>query len=394
MPRVLTPTFVALATLGAARAQDAELYLSNTNTVRSTAQHPTTTQFYPYGPTCPAAYVAVGTGVTPGTRAWSYTPKLRTQLGTAYGPNFMTVTGMIQTIRVGAAIAGLPATNHYQMRMGIAPVDPVTGGGPYQKQHSASQPDLFSIADAAAVVNTRPRFEIATTLTTPVTFGPTELCLYLEFRGGEQQDDANNCQMTANDYYGGRGPGGLAYWGFTEGALPSRTVTLNTGGLDFRPRVGLLIAEPVLTATGPHANTNIAVAGEDYRGLRACTSDWSSATAGKLIFDVRAGSNYGSTGTAVVLLNLGPSWFSGAIPIGNWGNLVLSPADPALDVLTSVPLVLSGGGVYAASTAGFWVTVPPLGGASIGQFLKAQAVVFNAGLANLAFTTGSSILIE
>ena len=389
-----TPSAVlaALSLAGLARAQDAELYLCNSNTVRSTVAHPTTTQYYPYGPTCPPAYTAVGPGVVAGTRSWTYTPKLRYQLG-ATGANFMTVVGMIQTVRVGAAVASLPAINHYQMRMGIAPVDPVTGGGPYQAQHSATLPDLLSIADAAAVVNTRPRFEISTTLATPVAFGPTELCLYMEFRGGEQQDDPNNCQVTSNDYYGGRGPGGLAYWGFTTGALPARTVTLNTGGLEFRPRVGLLLAEPVFTATGPHANTNIAVAGEDYRGMRACTSDWSSATAGKLLFDVRAGSNYGSTGTAVVLMNLGPVWYPAAIPIANWGKLYLNPADPVLDALTSLPLVLSAGGIYPGSTSTS-IAVPPLGPSSVGQFLKTQAVVFNSGFPNLAFTAASSILIE
>ena len=48
------------------------------------------------------------------------------------------------------------------MRMGIAPVDPVTGGGPYQAQHSATLPDLsrWTAEDIAAVesaLNSRPR---------------------------------------------------------------------------------------------------------------------------------------------------------------------------------------------------------------------------------------------
>jgi len=391
MQRTLSASLVLAVLAQASRAQDAELYLCNSNTVRSTLAH-ANTNFYPYAPTCPPPYSVAGPGVLPDTRSWLYVPPLRYQLGTA-GQSFFTLTGMIQTIRVGAPIVALPAANHYQMRMGIAPTDPVTGGGKYQRQHSASLPDLFSLADAPAIVNTRPRFEISTTLGTPIPFGPTELCLYLQFRGGEQQDDPNNCQTTANDYYGGVGPGGLAHWGFTTGTIPSRTVTLNTGGQDFSPRVGLLIAEPVFTATGPHANAYIAVTLEDYRGIHACHADWSTNTLGKLAFDVRAGSNYGTSGGAVVLMNFGPSWFPGSFPSASFGNLKLNPTDPALDALTSLPLNLIAGGIYAGGGS-VQVPVPALGPSAVGQFLKTQAIVFNAGLSNLTFTTASSILIE
>src|SRR5262245_47451979 len=187
MLRSLFPVLALGLVASTVSAQDAEVYVCNTNTVRSTAVHPTTQNPYPYAPCCPPGYTTPSVGVTPGDRVWSYTPPLRVQLGT-YGPNHFTLTGMIQTIRIGAAVVNLPAPNHYQMRMGIAPTDPVSGGGAYQKQHSATLPDLITIADAPVVANTRPRFEIAVTLGTPVAFGPTDLCFYLEFRGGEQQD--------------------------------------------------------------------------------------------------------------------------------------------------------------------------------------------------------------
>src|SRR6266481_3514264 len=99
MHRLLIAT---LSLTGLATAQDSELYVCNSNTVRSTALHPITMQPYPYGPCCPNEYQIVGPGTLPGTRSWNYTPRLRYQAG-SYGPNFLTVTGMIQTIRVGAA---------------------------------------------------------------------------------------------------------------------------------------------------------------------------------------------------------------------------------------------------------------------------------------------------
>ena len=47
---------------------------------------------------------------------------------------------------------------------------------------------------------------------------------------------------------GGYGPGGLVYCGYTTGSNP-RTVGLSSGSL-FRPKLGFLVQEPILTATG------------------------------------------------------------------------------------------------------------------------------------------------
>ena len=389
MHRLPHVAFAALAATSFSAAQDPQIYFCNSNTVRSTAAHATTGQYYPYGPTCPPAYTATGPGVTAGTRLWQYTPKFRCQAGT-YGPGYVTLTGFWQTVRVGAAVATLPAVNHYQMRVGIAPVDPVSGGSTYQKQHTATAADLFSMADAPAVVNTRPRFEISTTLGTPVVMPDLEWCFYLEFRGGEQQDDANNCQMVAADYYGGRGPSAGAFCGYTTGPVSGRTVAFTA--TDFRPRVGPIIAEAVLTTTGNHANSYLASgsAAEEYRGLQASYANWSTATNGTLFFDIRAGNNYGSNGNALVFLNMGTSWFGGAIPTP-WGNLKLNPLDPGFDALTSFVLTLTAGGIH--NGAGSPIVVPTLGASAVGQMLKTQAIVFNAGFTSPVLTTTSSILV-
>lgn len=373
-----------------AQQVDPELAVNNFFRVRSNSKHPTTGNYYPYSPTVPPAYLT-SPGVAAGTRGWTYTPKLRSQMG-AYGNNFYTVTGVAQSIWVGSAVTTFPAPNHYQFRCGVAPAAPVTGGGPYQMQHAATGADLFSIADAPAVIPNGPIWEITTSIATPIPVPASELCIYLEYRGGEYQDDPNGGQTMGCDYQGGRGPGGQTYCGFTVGTNP-RTVTLNVGGYLYRPKCGFLIQEPVLTATGHHANLNYQplLQGEYYRSIGACAAAWSTAVNGDLWFDVRAGSNYGSTGTAIVFLNLGPAWFPGALPTP-WGRLQLDPTDPSFAAMAGIPLVLTNNGTYAGEPNA--IVVPTLGASAKGQFLKTQAIVFNAGFTNPALTNSSSILIE
>ena len=375
-------------------AQDAELSVNNSLRVRSNIKHPTTMNYYPATSTMVPGY-QLATGVAAGTRAWTYTPSLRCQPG-AVGPNFLTVTGCTQAIYVGAAVNTYPAPNHYQFRTGIARTQTFSGAGKYQLQHSATVgSDVFSIADAAVAIPNWSIFEISTAITTPIAV-PTgsELCLYLEFRGGEYQDDPNNGQMYGCDYQGGRGPSGLPYWGYAVPASATTyTITNNVNGYFFRPKIGLLVAEPVLAATGHHANFyySTTTVGEQYRGLGACFAPWSVVTNGDLFFDIRAGSNYGSSGAAAVLINLGPVWYSSSIPLP-FGNVLLDPADPNLSALLALPIILTAGGIYNGAATP--LPVPALGVAGRGQFLKAQALVFNAGVTNPATTTASAILIE
>ena len=95
-----------------------------------------------------------------------------------------------------------------------------------------------------------PIWEISTTLTTPIPVAPVELCFYVQYRGGEYWDDPNGGQTAGCDWQGGRGPGGLTYCGFAAPAGSGWTVSLNSGGFNFRPKIGFLIQEPVLTVTG------------------------------------------------------------------------------------------------------------------------------------------------
>ncbi|MCC6672394.1 MAG: hypothetical protein IT458_15125 [Planctomycetes bacterium] len=379
---------VAFASLAAAlSAQDPELAVNNFFRVRSTGQHPGTGNYYPYSPTTPPGYAsATPPGVAAGTRLWTYTPKFRYQAG-QLGPNFLTISGITQSIYVGPAVASFPAPNHYQFKCGIAPTVPGTGA--YQRQHAPTGADLFSVADAPTVIPNGPIWEISTTLATPVPMQDVELCFFLEYRGGEYWDDPLGGQTAGCDYQGGKGPGALAYCGYTTGSNP-RTVVYS-GEPDYRPKMGLLVKEPVLTATGYHANRYYTprLTGEYYRGIAACAADYSTSTQGSLWFDVRAGGQFGSTGTAVVFANNG--WFQGALPTP-WGSLFLSPVDPYFDLFVGIPLTLSAGGTYSGESQA--IAVPALGASARGNVLKVQAIVFNQGFTNLTLTGAAAILVE
>lgn len=385
------PLLLASAVLASSLfAQDAELVVNNTRTVRSTLQHPGTGNYYPYSPTVPPGYdSATPPGVAAGTRLWTHTPKLRAQQG-HQGANYFTVTGILQSVRVGAAVATFPAPNHYQMKMGIAPSQP--GQGPHHRTHAPSGADLLVVADAPVAIPNGPVFDISTTLATPVAIPDVDLLLFAEYRGGEYRDDPQGGQTMACDYYGGYGPGGLVYCGYTTGSNP-RTVGLSSGSL-FRPKLGFLVQEPILTATGYHSNSYISppLASEFHRGLGACWADWATSTQGSLWFDVRAGNTYGSTGSAVVFLNGSVNWFAGKVPTP-WGGLLLDPTDPFLTLFVGNVLTLSAGGVYNQGEANR-VAIPTLGPTARGQFVKAQALVFNAGFANMALTSATTILIQ
>ncbi|MCC6672390.1 MAG: hypothetical protein IT458_15105 [Planctomycetes bacterium] len=363
-----------------------ELSVNNFFRVVSTAKHPITNNPYPYSPTTPPGYAAAP-GVAAGTRAWSYTPKLRSQAG-AYGANYLTVVGMTQAVFTGPAVQSFPAPNHYQFRTGIAASQ--TGQGPYHRTHATTGPDLLNVADQPLVISTWAILEHTFNLTTPVALPDLELVLFVEYRGGEWQDDTMGGQTIASDWYGGRGPGNLVYHGYTTGNNP-RTVLLS-GDQNFRPKIGLLVNEPVFTLTGDHANAYYTprLANENYRGNTACYADWATATNGNLFFDVRAGNNWGSTGTAVVFINMGRLWFPGSL----WtpfGNFLLDPTFPGLDLFVANTLPLSAGGTYSGANA--QISVPALGVAARGEILKAQAVVFNAGFTSIALTTSSSVLV-
>lgn len=389
-------TSLAGATLSA-QTVNPELAVNNFFRVRSTGAHPTTTTWYPYSPTCPPGYAsATGPGVVAGTRAWTYTPPLRSQMG-GYGPNYMTVTGFTQAVYVGAAVATWPAPNHYQFRTGLAPAATFTGAGKYHKQHATTGPDVFSIADAATIIQPATLItEISTTLTTPISIANSvDLCLYLQYRGGEFWDDPQGGQTVGCDYQGGRGPGGLSYCGFSAPATGGGyTVTLNTGGYNFRPKIGLLIKEPVFTATGHHANAYYTplLVGEYYRSVAACLAPWSTNTMSDVFFDVRAGSNYGSNGAAVVFINMSTNWWPLSVPIDVFGNFMLNPTDPLLTSLSSTAMPLLANGEFFGESAAIKLT--PFGPSAVGIILKTQAAVFNSGLTNIALTNSSSILIE
>src|SRR5262249_48007645 len=152
------------------------------------------------------------------------------------------------------------------------------------------------------------------------------------------------------------------------------------------PKIGLLIKEPVFTATGHHANQYYQppLVGEYYRSMAACLAPWSTNTMSDVFFDVRAGSKYGSTGAAVVFLNLSTTWWPLSFPGDVFGSLLLNPTDPLLASLSSVAMPLLANGEFFGETSAIKLT--PFGASAVGTILKTQGVVFNSGLTNIELT--------
>ncbi len=369
-----------------------ELSFNNTFRVVCTCTHPTTGNFYPWMVTQLTAYnQAAGPGVPKGSRAYTSNPQLRAQAGTQSG-QYTTIRGVTQAIYAGPAVTAFPAPNHYQFKTGIAPAT-VSATSPYLHEHAKTGNDIFSVKDQAVAITAWAIFEHSTVLTTPIKIPQKkEWLMFVEFRGGEYRDDANGGQTIAADWKGGPGPGGLNYSGWATPG-PNRT-SAPSGTAENRPKIGLLIDEPVLTATGNHANQyhTPALAGEEYRGIGAARAPWSTATASNLFFNLRAGGKYGSGGRGVVMLNVSKFWFPGSI----WtpfGNLLLNPGDPGLGALSQMQLLMIKNGIYDTGDKSA-IAFPPLGPAAKGMILKAQGVVWNPNFKDVRVTTSSSILID
>jgi hypothetical protein len=269
--------------------------------------------------------------------------------------------------------------------------------------HALTGADLINVADQSLSIDPRAlpngmyrhSFSLATPI--PLPLPAVELVLFLEFRGGEWQDDPNGGQTYGVDWRGNVGPGGLAYAGWVDASTP-RVATAYPNPSPFpsrihRPCVGLLVEEPVLTITGDHANDYYTPRHpiETYTGLSAHMAPWASDPRANLFFDVRAGGSYGAGGNAVVFLNVGPTFWSGRLPIGGLGWLLLDPTDPALGLLTAIPFPLDSRGIHNGQATPF--RLGALGPSAVGLYVKAQGVVFNPGFANAKLTTAASCYI-
>ena len=388
----LALSLFAAAALGAAlAAQTTPIYpeLGSNNFFRAVqGKHATTNQYYPVSGNQPSGY-NTATGVVAGERVFTHNPVVRTQAGTSIGPYF-TVLGMTQAVQPGAAITTWPAPNAFQFKTGIAPSTPTTAPA---HDHATTGSDLFSIAAAPLVIPSWNIMELAITLTTPVPFASkTELLLFGEYTGGEYREDPNGGHSIASDWQGGNGIKMLNYSGMTTATIP-RVITRMSAPL-YRSKLGLLVQEPTLTITGDHANNYYQprLQGENYRGLTGSRANWATATNGTMFFDVRAGAAYGSTGTCVVFMNIGPVWFPGSIQVGQFGNLVLDPSDPGFGALLGMPLQMLNGGNYNGEATP--IMVPTLGPSAVGQYVKVQGVMFNSGFTQVQLTTASALLIE
>lgn len=370
--------------------QDPDYAVSNNYRVVSGATHPVTGRRYPVPDLEPPGYSAAP-GIAAGTRSWAYTPPLRAQAA-SQGTVEYTVTGFTQAIFAGAANNNSPVTNHYQFATGIGPAR-ATSTPPLMEHDPAAADVLYVASGSVAIPPNTTIYEHSFKLTTPVPIAAgTPMLLFVEFKGGEWRDDTNGGQMHGNDYYGGLGPNSLTFHGHTVGSRPNRTVTLSRNRFH-RVKIGLLIQEPVLAATGDHGNFYPVprLSNERYRGLSACWADYQFNPNSTFFFDVSAGSAYGVGGAAVPLLNVSKTNFPGSLPIPGLGNLLLSIADPNFAAFAGLVMPLDQNGDYTGEQTP--LVVGALGPGASGFIVKAQAIVFTVS-GNYKLTTASGIYIR
>jgi hypothetical protein len=363
-----------------------ELSVNNSFRVVSSGKHTTTQRNYPLPSVQPIAYAA-SPGVAAGTRSWTYTTELRVKGGSQPG-SYLTITGFTQAVHCGAAVQTFPAPNHYQFRTGIGPAAP---GTLPQKVHATTGNDVIHIADQSTAILQGGISELSFSLATPIVLAqPTDMLLFVEFRGGEWRDDVNGGQTHGCDYYGAfNTPSSLAFSGFADNANP-RAITLSSNKV-FRPKIGLIVREPVCVITGDHANGYYSprLANELYRGLAAAYADYATTT-GTLIFDLSGGNAYGSGGSAVVFLNIGAD-YPGSIALPPFGNLLLNPGNAFFGVFAGTPFGLGMQGEYTNEASS--IVVPALGNTALGQIATAQALFFNPGFTNAVLSTKSGLVI-
>lgn len=392
---LLLPAALLLLAVQVTAQQDPPNSTNNFFRVVSTATHPVTGRNYPWPPVQPPGY-AVSTGVAKGTRSFIYAPKLRTQ--NAHQPGYEhLITGFTQAIHIGPAHTNVPIINHYQFATGVAPARAAVSQPAPVMEHDPVKPDILFVADQGITIpgTVSQIYEYSFKLTTPVPIPTgTDYLLFVEFRGGEYQDDPNGGQTHAVDWQGGHwgAANAAAFQGHTTGAQGSRVISWS-GDRQFRTKIGLLVKDPVLSATGDHANRHYTprLANELYTGLSACTANYSSNANSTLFFDIQGGSGYGIGGSAVVFMNAAFTNFPGSLALPGLGNLFLNPADPYFAFLAGNVFPLGPNGEYNGEQTP--LPVGALGAATVGVYLKFQAVLFLSGLANAKLSSASVIQI-
>ncbi len=353
-------------------------------------QHAVTTQWYPVATSQPPGYTAVA-GVAAGTRVWLHVPQSRFQ-GGHQGTDYVTITGMAQNIIVGAAVTGYPVAAGYQFATGLAPAAAVPG--PHGFEHATTGADVVNFPAAPLAFPTGNNFRHTFTLTTPVPVPKTELVLFVEYTGGEYRESATNGQTISSDWKGaGTGARGVTYAGFSVGASP-RAIT-QYGSDQWLPQICVIIDEPVLAATGFHANDyhSPPLGSEDYLSIGGGFPDYASSNTpnSTLFFNIRGGQRF-ANGQAIVMTDFAPFSFPAAIPTA-FGNLLINPASPMLSILTGNTFSLDNMGNYEQGPANP-LSMPQLAPATIGAVLKFQSVLVDASFGAIQLSSASSMLIN
>ncbi len=329
-------------------------------------------------------------GVPQGTRIWMHVPQLRFQ-GGHQGSDYLTITGMTQDIIPGAAVTVYPHSGH-QFATGLAPVASTTATHGFE--HAPTGSDIVNFPGAPLVFPLQTFvYAHSFTLTTPVKIQKTELVLFVEFAGGEALDSTTNGQIIASDWWGRGINAGTNYAGIAEGT-PYGYVPYAPAHL---PKIGMIIDEPVFTATGDHANNyKGGRPTEDMLSINAIAPDFvtphSRNTSGATLFFNFQGGQRFANGQAVVWTDFGPTSFP--LSIGTFaGNLLLNPSNPNLVLVASNTYLLDSAGNYDQGPNGNELLVPLLPPTVVGMVLKFQGVLVSPSFTDIALSNASGMKI-
>ena len=336
-----------------------------------------------------AGYVGAA-GVAAGTRVWMHVPQLRFQ-GGHVGTDLISITGMTQNIFAGPAVpaSSYPLTGH-TFTTGLGPV--ASTAATHGFEHAPTGSDIVNFPGAPLVFPTRNTITaVSFTLTTPIAVQNTELVLFMEFAGGESMISTTNGQTIASDWWGRGINAGVNYAGFAEGT----PYAIRGYAPVHLPQIGMMIDEPVFTATGEHGNNYKGRTNEDLLAIGAIAPDYITPhqrdTAGAcLFFNVQGGARF-ANGQFVVWTDFGPTSFPLVIPT-IFGNLLIDPTNPLLLMVASISFNLDGTGSYDQGPSNP-IPVPLLPPAVAGMVLKFQAVLVEPGFAGVALSNASGMKI-
>lgn len=308
--------------------------------VISTTSHPTTTRPYLWSPMnpiefAPAVLGGTGgtTGVPAGTETWRHIVGATNRRSSTRAH-----TGWSLGMATSAASTAFPNTTAYMPRLSIWK-GKLNGAGPGYVPDFASAP-LVQTAQASYTFSNAGFYRVTVNLTTATTFSGDDLCLSLQWKGGEG-DDLPGTQGFWSDYSAGVLTSAPTQFAFPYGFSRSNNTAIQLGTTDFSDPF-LQYAEDessICLFASWGAAGNIGTYPLLYGSSLHSVNSNLSTTAGYFGYDIAGGSSQ-SGGYAVFLLNVAGAPFPGSFNLLGQ-TLELNIADPGLNALADAGYVLT-----------------------------------------------------